>query len=154
VDEDNGLLVEGDTGERFFDEEREVAAPTKQVLDFLLTIESNRQVTNIACAALSQAGVIKPWGIALKTDTEERKLAVLHQIDEVALNALSAESFVTLPIIYCQMLSMPHLAGLGKLAEARAAHRGEADRILKSSFIDLNQGDIDVDWSQFNSDEK
>lgn len=160
VDEDSGLLVEGDTGECFFDEAGEVAEPTKQVLDFLSTIASNRQVTNSACAALSHAGVIKPWEITLKTDTGERKLAGLHQIDEAALNALSAEAFETLrqagalPIAYCQMLSMQHLAGLGKLAEARAKHRGEAERILKSSFIDLNQGDIDIDWSQFNTEEK
>lgn len=160
VDEDSGLVVEGDKGERFFDEAGEIAGPTKQVLDFLSTVERNRQVTNRASAALSQAGVIKPWDITLKTETGERKLAGLHQIDEAALNALSAEAFETLrqagalPIAYCQMLSMQHLAGLGKLAEARAKHRGEAERILKSSFIDLNQDDIDIDWSQFNSDDK
>jgi hypothetical protein len=159
VDEDSGLMTDGDTGERFFDEAGEVAEPTKQVLEFLSTVEANRQPTQNASAALARAGVIKPWDITLKTDAGDRKLDGLHQIDEAALNALPAEAFEALrqagalPIAYCQMLSMQHLPGLGKLAEAHAAHRGEADRILKSSFVEPNQGEIDIDWSQFNTED-
>jgi hypothetical protein len=42
---------------------------------------------------------------------------------------------------------------LGKLAEAHATHRGEADRILKSLFIEPNQGESNIDWSQFNDND-
>lgn len=160
IDEDSGLLADGNAGERFFDEAGEVAEPTKQVVDFLSTVETNRQVTNNACAALVRAGVIKPWDITLKTEAGDRKIGGLHQIDESALNAISAEAFETLrqagslPLAYCQMLSMQHLAGLGKLAEAHAVHRREAETILQKSFVEPHQGEIDIDWSIFSSDAK
>lgn len=160
VDEDSGLLSEGDAGEAFFDDAGGVADPTKQVLDFLSTVETNRQATAHACAALSEAKVIRPWEITLKTEAGDRKLGGLHQIDEAALNALEAERFEALrragalPLAYCQMLSMQHLAGLGKLAEAHAAHRRESDRILEESFVEPNQGEIDIDWSVFSGDAK
>jgi len=73
-------------------EARASASSTKQVLDFLSTVEANRQPTNNACAALVRAGVIRPWDITLKTDTGDRKLAGLHQTDKAALNALPAKT--------------------------------------------------------------
>lgn len=160
VDEESGLIADADSGEPFFDKEGAIAEPTKRVFDFLSTVENNRQVTTKACLALRDAGVIAPWEITLKSDDGERKIQGLYQIDEAALNKLPADQFEALrqagvlPIAYCQMLSMQHLPGLGKLAEAHASHRNEETKVLKESFAEPNQGEIDIDWSMFSDDSK
>lgn len=160
VDEESDLIADGDDSEAFFDADGSIAEPTKRVLDFLSTVEKNRQVTTNACLALRDAGVISPWEITLKSDAGERKVQGLFRINETALNKLPAEQFETLrqagalPLAFCQMLSMQHLPSLGKLAEAHAAHRNEETRFLKESFTESNQGEIDIDWSMFSDDSK
>lgn len=160
VDEESGLVADAENGEPFFDADGNIAEPTKRVLDFLSTVENNRQLTAKACLALRDAGVIAPWEITLKSDDGERKVQGLYRIDEPALNGLPADQFEALrqagalPIAYCQMLSMQHLANLGKLAQAHATHKNKQSQVLKESFVEPNQGDIDIDWSMFSDDPK
>ncbi|SMP52261.1 SapC protein [Desulfonatronum zhilinae] len=126
VDQDSGLITDGPEGEAFFDESGEPSEPVKQVLEFLQKIEANQQATARMCAVLAKHQVIKPWPITLKTPEGEKTINGLFQIDEQALNQLPGEAFLelrqagALPMAYCQMLSMQHLATLAKLAEAHA----------------------------------
>jgi hypothetical protein len=158
IDEASCLSLENASGEPFFDEAGEVAEPTRKVLRFLTAMEAHRAATAKACVTLTEAGVIVPWDITLKTSAGAQKISGLHKIDEAALTALSVESFETLrqagavPLAYCQILSMQHLPALGRLADAHAAQRQEVETIMKQSFRPPEANEIDIDWASF-SDE-
>ncbi|MBK1647939.1 SapC family protein [Rhabdochromatium marinum] len=126
IDEDSGLL-DAEGGEPFFDAAGEVAAPLKQVMDFLTQVEANRVTTQNVCDRLQVHGLIQPWPVKVQGAEGERTLEGLFGINEVALNALPAEALVelrdagALSLAYCQLLSMQQLGLLGELAQARAA---------------------------------
>lgn len=153
VDQDSGLVTDGPEGEPFFDESGEPSASVQQVLDFLQKVEANQQATARMCAGLQSHHVIKPWPITLKTPAGDRTIDGLNQIDEQALNNLSGEAFLelrqagALPMAYCQLLSMQHLATLGKLAEAHAQAATQAaqqNQPLRASI------EFDDDMIKFN----
>jgi len=157
IDEESGMITDGPEGEPFFEGD-EVGPCLKQVMEFLTQIEQAKVTTRRACAALDRHGVIKPWTITVKDDAGERKIERLLQIDEAALNALPLEAFDdlrksgALPVAYCQLLSMQHLSILGKLVQAHAKHakhaKTQAEQIA-SMFQAPNEGEIDIDLSQF-----
>ena len=126
IDEDSGLLGAEEV-EPFFDAGGEVAAPLKQVMDFLTQVETNRVTTQGVCDRLQAHGLIQPWPVKVQGADGERTLEGLFRIDEAALNALPAEALVelrdagALSLAYCQLLSMQQLSLLGELAQARAA---------------------------------
>ena len=62
VDEDSGLVVE-DKGEPFFGPTGELSKPVKDTFEMLKQAEQNRQGTQLAVAALDEAGLIIPWDI-------------------------------------------------------------------------------------------
>ena len=85
-------------------------------------MERSRRGTDLAVAALAQAGVIRPWQIKLKTDQGEQAISGLHRIDEAALTALPDDVFLklrkasALPLAYAQMLSAGQLGIFEHLA--------------------------------------
>lgn len=112
VDEGSGLVVERSAaGEEFFDGEGNPAPALKPVFEALMVTERSRKGTDLAVAALAQAGVIRPWQIKLKTDQGEQAISGLHGIDQAALLALPDDVFLklrptsALPLAYAQMLS-------------------------------------------------
>jgi hypothetical protein len=108
VDEESGLVVE-----------REAVKP---VFETLTEVERSRRATDLAVAALAQAGVIRPWPIKVKTDQGDQAISGLHGIDAAALHALPDDEFVklrttsALPIAYAQMLSAGQLGVFERLA--------------------------------------
>ena len=99
IDEDSGWVVEGDTNPdatKFFEQDGVPSAALKAILDFLLQIEQNRTATDLAVAALAEAGVIQPWPITVEHDKEKTSVKGFHRIDEAALNALEDETFLKL----------------------------------------------------------
>jgi SapC len=123
VDEESGLVVErGAAGEEFFDAEGNPAPALKPVFESLMEVERSRRVTDLAVAALAQAGVIRPWQIKVKTDQGDQEISGLHSIDEAALRALPDDVFVklrttsALPIAYAQKLSAGQLGVFEYLA--------------------------------------
>lgn len=130
VDEESGLVVERSAvGEEFFDAEGNPSPALKPAFEFLMQVERSRRVTDLAVAALAEAGVIRPWQIKLKTEQGDQAIGGLHHIDEAALSALPNDVFLklrttaaALPIAYAQMLSaaqlsiFEHLARLHKQA--------------------------------------
>jgi hypothetical protein len=135
VDEDSGLVVEGGQGEAFFDAEGALADTLKRTLDFLCHLERSRAVTEVAVAALAEAGVIEPWPLATTNGGPELPALGLHRIAENRFNALDDEALLTLrragalPIIYRQMLSMQQIPVLKRLTEVHEQHaRAEAAR--------------------------
>ena len=109
-------------GEEFFDAAGNLSPALKTVFDALMHVERNRKVTDLAVAALAQAGVIRSWPIKLKTDQGEQAVGGLHRVDEAALRALPDEAFLklrkaaALPIAYAQTLSVGQLGVFALLA--------------------------------------
>ncbi len=154
IDEDSGLITEGPEGEPFFDDNGEPSPIIREMLTFLNTIEESLKGTTAACHTLKKHHLIQPWPITIKTDSGEQQMNGLFQIDEAALNQLSAETLLEvrnaggLLLAYCQLLSMQHLPILGQLAEAHAkADKAAAEAAqsiaqngeLKMEFLNKNE---------------
>jgi len=148
-DEDSGLLSDGPEGEPFFTESGEPTSVVRQVFEFLAQTERSYQQTAAACALLRDKRLIKPWPLTVRTAEGEQHIGGLFQVDEMALNQLSAEDLKAvrdtggLTVAYCQMLSMQHLPTLGELAEAhakvakQAQERAQVQPIVKNGELDL-----------------
>jgi hypothetical protein len=123
VDEESGLVVKsGAAGEDFFDSEGNYEPALKRLFDACVELERARAVSDVAVAALAQAGVIRPWQITVKSEQGEKPISGLHTIDETALRALPDDVFLklrttsALPIAYAQMLSAAHIGVFGQLS--------------------------------------
>ena len=117
IDEDSGLVVDADgTGEDFFDTDGNPSPANKTMLDFLLEIERNRALTDMAVAALAETGLIQPWPFNVKLADQATPINGLFRIDESAMNALDDADFLklrkssALPLAYMQLLSMALVA--------------------------------------------
>jgi hypothetical protein len=126
VDEDSGLVHNDQTaGELFFDDNGEVSKPVKEIMNFLNQVEQNRAATNVAVAALAEAGVLAEWLLKIKDGDQEKPVTGLYRIDEAGLNALEDETFLkirkagVLPIAYAQLMSMGNMQNLAQLAKAQ-----------------------------------
>jgi len=122
VDEDSGLVVEGNAaGEDFFAEDGNIPPALKTLFDLLMQVDRSRRATDLAVSALAEAGVIAPWPIKLKTEQGEKAISGLHRIDEAALVALPDDVFLkvrtALPIAYGQLLSAGQLGVFEQLAK-------------------------------------
>ncbi|MEA3642607.1 MAG: SapC family protein [Lamprobacter sp.] len=158
VDDDSGLLIDdpdSDEGEPFFDADGQPAEAVRQVLDFLEKVAADRQRTERLCALLAEHALIQPWPLTVKTADGERPVQGLHRIDEAALSALPTVPFETLrqagalPLIYCQLLSMQHIALLGKLAEYHAKladHHAKAQPALDAHVFFGTEDSLSFDW--------
>lgn len=129
VDEASGFISDN-LGTPFFNEDQSPEKRVLELLDFFVTIESNRAQTQQVCAVLQKHQLIQPWLIKVQDEDSEHQVEGLYRVDETALNSLSAEALAevrdvhALAFAYCQLLSMQHLEGLGK----RAHERYEAEK--------------------------
>lgn len=149
IDEDSGLITDGPHGEAFFNQDGTPAQAILDILNFLNQVEQSRKRTAAACAVLQKHHLIRPWLINLKTDSGEQAINGLFQIDEAALNQLSAEALLevrnagALPIAYCQMLSMQHLPLLGQMIEAHSKAATQAQTALQQL---APNGELDIEF--------
>jgi len=124
VDEDSGLIVdEGEeNAEKFFEEDGSPSAIINTLTDVLGRIEEDQTKIDLAVAALAEAGVIKPWPLTATVGNQQVTVSGLHQIDEVALNALDDAAFIklrkasSLVIAHGQLLSMGQVGVLSRLS--------------------------------------
>ena len=117
IDEDSGMIVDADVDtQKFFEEDGSPSAAVKATLNFLQQVEQNRSLTDLAVAALAEAGLIGPWPLTVSVDNQPQTVNGLHRVDEAKLNALDDESFLklrksgALPLAYIQLLSMGRVA--------------------------------------------
>ncbi|MTI44447.1 SapC protein [Roseibium hamelinense] len=157
IDEDSGLVTDGPEGEPFFAEDGSLSPEISKILDFLGQTHQNRQATLKVCALLAQKKLITEWPITVRTADGDQTLDGLYRVDEAALNALPADAFEevrqagALPLIYAQLLSMQHMALLGRLAEAhaqRAALMSRETPQVPDLTKSLTNSDT-IDWSKF-----
>src|SRR5690606_4693165 len=125
-DVDSGLLNTTE-GELFFDDDGTPSQSISEVLQFLNQVTSDQSATLSICATLNKFGLIKPWPITVKMDSNEQVIEGLFCIDEHVLNELPSQDFEiirsegALPLAYCQLISMQHLSTLAQLAESQDA---------------------------------
>jgi len=124
VDEAGLQPVGSFEGERFFDKDGNPSPETKAMNDYLAPIEANLLATDQAVSLLARAGVLKPWGLTVNTETAvDQKVEGLHIVSEAALNALDDDAFLklrkgsALPIAYAQLFSMKALVIFEHLAK-------------------------------------
>tara|TARA_R110002020_G_scaffold19111_7_gene66434 strand:- start:1745 stop:2497 length:753 start_codon:yes stop_codon:yes gene_type:complete len=137
------LLEQG--GEPLFDEQGELVEPVRQQLDFVGECAKNRRLTDNACQALAEQGVLQSW----QADRGGSVVKGLYQIEEAALNKLTAQQLydlqgMPLAVAYGQMFSM---AQHDQLAQRAALH----DKIATPKSIDELFAD-DADDLQFDFD--
>jgi SapC len=137
VDEHSGLVGDAGQGEAFFDADGGLADTLKRTLDFLSHLERSRAATEMAVAALAEAGVIESWPLTLKNSGAAVPVIGLHRIAENRFNALDDEAVLklrragALPIVYMQLLSMQQTPVLTRLAELHEQHaKAEAAKAL------------------------
>lgn len=152
VDEGSGLLVEGHDGEPLFDAEGAPTEGVRKVLEFLQHIEHSRVRTTVACDALARHGLIKPWPISLQSESGERRLEGLFQVDETALNQASDPIYLelrqaaALSIAYCQLLSMQNLSLLVELPRTAISPPPAASGA--GSFVLPEEALLQFDWDR------
>jgi hypothetical protein len=141
IDQDSELVSDED-GERFFDDQDQLAEPLQKVLDFLSRVQQNWIATQKAVDALAEAGLICDWPLKIKTSEGEQPVNGLFMIDEAKLNSLEDDLFLTLrtcgalPIAYAQMLSMGNIQLLSRLADARARQQAPVQNNVSGAFGD------------------
>jgi hypothetical protein len=118
VDEDSGWIVDSDTNPdatKFFEKDGVPSAALKAILEFLGQLEQNRIATDMALAALAEAAVIEPWPLTVEESGQQVPFKGLHRLNEVALNALSDDTFLRLRkssalfIAQAQLMSMQNI---------------------------------------------
>lgn len=125
---EQGSITDDESAQRLFNEEGQLTSGAQQTVDFLTECEKNRQLTSMACQALSQAGVIEAWPLQINRGEGQEPLKVqgLYRINEQALNQLDAETFSKLrsygasALAYAQLFSMGQLSQLTERAEFHA----------------------------------
>ncbi|GHD78567.1 SapC family protein [Vogesella fluminis] len=141
-DMESGLLA--DSGEAFFAEDGTTAPFLSQLAGFLQACEQDRARTMQLTALLGELGLLAPWPITVKDGAQDKQLTGIYRIDETALNSLPAEQFErlrqsgALVMVYCQLLSMQHLAHLGERARQLVAARQQLAASQASKELDLS----------------
>jgi hypothetical protein len=124
IDEDSGLIVDdaGENAEKFFEPDGSPSAATNVITAFLRQIEHDKTITDLATAALAEAGVIKPWPLTVPVGKQQVTVSGLCRVDESALNALDDETFLklrkasALVVAHGQLMSMNQVSVLSRLA--------------------------------------
>lgn len=128
VDESSDLLSDTE-GELFFDENGQLSPLLSEVMARLSEFEKSRAVTDLAVAALADAGVIVAWDLKLTINKQEFSVPDVYRIDEATLNRLDDNAYLTLrkaqgiPIAYAQLFSMANTRYFQKLAEMRTQEK-------------------------------
>ena len=141
--EDSELLSDI-SGEPFFNENGEQTHFLNEVLSFLVQVAIQRRATQRVCSVLRDYGIVQPWPFKRTGGNGEQSIGGLYRVDQTALKNLSAAAFQeirlagALPVIYCQLLSMQHLAKLHQLAQMRTADQ--------DAMSPKHDGDLDLEF--------
>jgi SapC len=148
IDEDSGLVKDADEkGESFFTADGKPSQSTAKLLEFLGQIEANRMATDLAMAALAEAGVIESW--PLEVDVGGKKAAIngLHRVNESKLGQVSDEVFLKLrktaglPLAYGQLMSMAQIVRFDQLMKLRQ-QLAQAPKIKPEEIFKGEQSDL------------
>ena len=153
IDEDSGWIVDSDTNPdatKFFEKDGVPSAALKAILDFLSQIEQSRIATDVALAALADAGVIHPWPLKVQEAQQQVPVKGLHCINEAALNALDDETFLKLrksSAIFIAQAQLMSMQTLGVFQQLMALQQQLAQQMkplpkVSSMFLTEDSGTI------------
>lgn len=123
IDADSGLIADDTDQEVFFRETGELGETLTKLMDYLKEISSSRAATERLFSVLKKHELIIPWNVQVQLQNGPQRVEGLYCIDEAAFNSLPDDSFVevrhsgALPVIYCQLFSMHHIAALTRIAQ-------------------------------------
>ena len=126
INEDSGLLNDDDSAEAFFDDEGELSATLKHLMELLSAVRVGLESAARICELLNQHKLFKPWELEIELEDGKKRIEGLFSIDEAALNELSDEAFIELRqsgaliVVYCQLLSMLRITDLAKFAQLKS----------------------------------
>ena len=156
-DEASGLLAEKGAGEAFFEADGSPSPAIQQILEFAAKVSRGQDAVNAAAALLARHNVLEPWPLKIKDGDAERDLTGLLRVNEAALGALDDAAFLALrqggalALAYAQLLSMPNINLLGRLAQAHADYlKNQALTAAeqKAMFQATGAGDDAIDWDK------
>jgi SapC len=128
INEASGLISD-QAGESFFDDQGQPAPAIKEIMGFWQQIESGRAGTDLAVAALADAGLMTQWPLKVKQGEEEKAVDGLYTLDEAKLNSLDEDAFLqlrkaqALPLAYAQLLSMGNMDIFQRLSTIHAQQK-------------------------------
>ena len=143
VDEGSGLVVDGSTGEQFFNVDGSMATPLESVFGFVSELENSRAPTLAAMEALQRLELVQPWDLTIDIGSSSHRIGGLHRIDAQKIDGLSDEEFVTLRqhgalvLAYLQAMSVQHMAKLVTLAQVRANATKASEQLVRAGELDL-----------------
>jgi len=155
VDEEDGLA---DDGELIFNEAGAMARPVAQFVEFLRKIEQDRVRMDLVVKSLEDAGLIEEWQLTLRAGEKEQRIKGLFRTSEKNLNEITDTTFLALrrsgglALAYAQLLSMRNIDNLKKLADSHVEYAKVIARQQSDVFHTPNDGEIDIDWSQFSAE--
>ena len=123
VDETTNLIVDGEEGERFFDDDGNPTRLVSDTMDLLGRLDSGRKTVEKICTVLAKHNLIDQWDLSIG----DQDIQGLYKVNETALNDLSDENFLelrqtgALPVVYSQLISMQNIADLIEIFRERAA---------------------------------
>ena len=132
IDEDSGLIGEAGAGEPFFDADGDPSEAISAVVRLTAFLEQHRRTTNLATAALADAGVLVPWDLKVGPAGAQKAVTGLYSADETAINGLDPGKFLqlrtanALAVAYAQMVSQVHVLRLLMLSPGPHQHSGDA----------------------------
>ena len=143
VDDDSGLVVDADAGgEAFFGADGGPSAALAPLMDFMTRLQGSRTGTDLAMAALAEAGVIEQWPFEVQFNERKTSIDALYRVNEAALAGLDDAAFLrlrksgALPLAYAQLLSMGQNARFDQLLRLRQqlqTSRFALDEIFKGN---------------------
>ena len=152
----SGLLAKANEGEPFFDGHGQPTRAIRQILQDLLRVHHGQQVLARAAALLAEHDLLEPWPIKLQDGAQERSVTGLWRVSEQGLALLDDAAFIelrrsgALVLAYAQLLSMPNISVLGRLAQLHAQHAALASQReaeVSAMFEPLTENDGEIDWA-------
>ncbi len=144
-------LTDGNEGHPLFTEAGEPTADVMQTLQFLQQCEEDKTRTRLACKSLAEAGVVEPWAMEINTgEAEPVKIQGLQRISQSALNAIDADTLLSLRDSFGLYVAHGHLFSLQQIRQliTRVEQIGqELSRADQHSVGELfgDQGSISFD---------
>lgn len=128
IDDDSGLIEEGNISEPFFSVEGALSETVRQAMAMLTSHERDKIACNRLVAELDSFGLLQPWKIRIESPSGPKNIEGIFCVSEEALNEILDEEFIVLrksnalTLAYCQMLSMQTIAPLVRLVETKIAN--------------------------------
>jgi hypothetical protein len=151
---DQSFLTEESDANPIFDEEGKLGIDVAEMLSFLNNRDHSRILTQAACSALDDAGVICPWELNINRgeDQEPQSVSDLYRVDRTALSKLD-DSVInalfktgSLEMAYAQLLSMQQIHRLVKYLEILSQQEAQTSSLSPvAGLLGDDEGSLNFD---------